>query len=319
MKASSFITRFILLLALSTVISTNQGEQQNEKSSLITINDETPTHTQEDPEQEVHTPTPDNNLSSGLKCSNNSIILTRQFLIHQLDTINALTNIWFNDVDTDEIMEQQKKSLARLIMTSNGNLNSKVLNSDGQPPIEVETSYFRPASAFKKDLDGPVMITPEDTQPISIKLIGRYRDKCILNHESTHYNYQFAVSIGPFIHSLDIIQHLPRELKLSQPIDWRYFQVRLLIQRMVYEVTIRQTLDHSLLAGCPIELTDMNYINLKQTRPFKWMLVKGYGINKDSRFNLTRIFDDYTLPAVSKRLKSVLRFQMNGKSLPLSP
>lgn len=264
-------------------------------------------------------------------CSAQSIVRARQYINYKLDTINNLINVWLNDVDSQEIMEQQKRSLANLILTTDESTSNRpsinsnqVLNNEGQPYIEIESSYFKPLEAFSKDVElAKLMRIPagETPAPIGLRLIRRYRDKCHLNMAEFAHVYQFAISVGPFVHSLDFIQHLPHELRLSQPIDWHYCQARMLIQRMIFEVSLRQRSTGSLAAGCPLELIDVTHLKHLKQRPYKLMLIKGFSSRNETdlanQLSLSRFFDDYTLPSLTNRVRHLLRFHFEGESLPL--
>lgn len=263
-------------------------------------------------------------------CSTQSIVRARQYINFQLETINNLINVWLNDVDSQEIMDQQKKSLANLMLatgdpTNRLNMNSnQIFNPEGQPYIEIESSYFKPFEAFSDDKEMFNMMripSNEMPPPISIKLVRRYKDKCYLDPAKGDHIYQFAVSVGPFVHSLDFIQHLPRELRLTQPIDWRYCQARMIVQRMIFEVSLRQRSNESLAHGCPVELLDITHLKHLKQRPYKMMLIKGFSSRNETdlanQLRKSRFFFDYTLPSLTNRLRHMLRFQFEGESLPL--
>lgn len=263
-------------------------------------------------------------------CSTQSIVRARQYINYQLESINNLINVWLNDVDGQEIMDQQKKSLATLMLATGDPTNrlqmnsNQILNSEGQPYIEIESSYFKPLDAFSKVKEVASLLripANETSQPISIKLMRRYKDKCYLDPVNGSHIYQFAISVGPFVHSLDFIEHLPRELRLSQPIDWHYCQTRMLVQRMIFEVSLRQRSEQSLSHGCPLELLEVTHLKHLKQRPYKLMIINGFGSRNETeianQLSISRFFEDYTLPSLTSRIRQLLRFHFEGESLPI--
>lgn len=285
------------------------------------------------------------------KCSKRSMILARQALMHELELIDSYNAFWFNDLDKDELVEEQKHSLGNMIMSSAG---QELLNDNGQPLFEIESSYFRPlgmnqlAAAVSNN---PPSInnaqqqqsTTTSNQAISIKLMRR-KDRCYLSGDKSHYIYNVCLSVGPIEHNLDVIYNLPKELRLSQPLDWRYAQIKLIIPRMNYEITLKQEANYKLInkvndhgRACPQELLDVTYLNNgandgavaanNDTSTNTDSLLTNYkvaiianGLAKTNQtlMHLERIFNDYTRPTISNRLRQVLRFYLNSKTFPLS-
>lgn len=258
------------------------------------------------------------------KCSRQSVILARQMLIHELELTTSYNPIWFNDFDRDEMIEEQKQSLSNIVMSGAG---TTLLNSDGQPLMEIEASYFRPLGANSHYRQSTANVTSrqmaavpnQTTQPISIKLIRRHSDRCYLHNEKAQYTYVIGISVGPFEHNLDVVYNLPKELRLSQPLDWRYAQISLLVPRMVYEITLKQPADYKLnsIGGCPLEVSDVTFISSSANKSQFSILTSGLANNNQTAKQIDRLFDDYTRPAVSNRLRQVLKFYLNTKTIPL--
>lgn len=254
------------------------------------------------------------------KCSKQSIILARQALVHEFENnINNYNSIWFNDLDRDELLEEQRHSLASIIMSGS---SPQLLNTDGQPVFDIEASYFRP-TYFNDPLRSNYR--PNNSQgltqlPISIKLMRGYMNKCQLNSEKNKFTFVFGLTIGPFEHNLDVVYHFPKELKLSQPIDWRYAQIKLVIPKMNYEINLKQNSNYHLLNSnsCPIEIADVTYLSDHSLKNQISVFTNGLGSTNQTILNLGRLFNDYTRPSVSNRMRNMLKFYLNTKTLPLS-
>lgn len=316
---------------LIEVASRSLPEEQHESSNSSTQNGE-----QTSPiESKAH------------KCSKRSMILARQALMHELEFINKYNTFWFNDLDKDEIVEEQKHSLGNIVMSST---SQEFLNENSQPLFEIESSYFRPLNlnqllATSNDnlsainyVQQQSAITTSD-QSISIKLMRR-KDRCYLSGDKSHYIYNVGMTIGPIEHNLDVIYNLPKELRLSQPLDWNYGQIKLMIPRMSYEVTLRQEANYKLINKvdehrrvCPQELLDVTYFNNGSNEAplnnetstnsllanYKTTIIaNGLAKTNQTLMHLGRIFNDYTRPTISHRLRQVLKFYLNSKTLPLS-
>lgn len=307
--------------------------------------------------------------SKAQKCSKQSILLARQALMHELELINNYNTFWFNDLDKDELVEEQKHSLGNIIMSSK---SQQLLNDNGQPLFEIESSYFRPLSLNQLTI---AMLSNSSSQQysaainnlqrqqqqqqllrehqqysthttstnlaVSIKLTRR-KDRCYLSGDKSHYIYNVGVSVGPIEHNLDVVYNLPKELRLSQPIDWRYAHIKLIVPKMNYEVTLRQVANYKLInkvndehqKACPQELLDVTYLNSRineveansasnttnsLSTNYKFAIIaNGFPKNNQTLMHLERLFNDYTRPTISKRLRQVLKFYLNSKTLPLS-
>lgn len=246
------------------------------------------------------------------KCTRQSMILARQTLMNELELVNNYSQVWFSDLDKDELLEEQKQSLGNIIMSGSA---GQLLNGDGQPLFELEASYFRPTGG-------------SGGQPISIKLVRRHPDRCYLHHDKAQFTYVLGLSVGPIEHYLDLVYNFPKELRLSQPISWRRAQVRLSIPRMQYEITLKQTADYSLngpLASsgnlCPLEVSDVTYLsNVGSSMPAGpvGLVASGLATTNQTSAHLERLFNDYTRPTVSGRLRQLLKFYLNSKTLPLA-
>lgn len=243
---------------------------------------------------------PANNKSQAHKCSRQSIILARQTLANQLELINNFNSIWFNDLDHEELLEQQKESLGNIIMSGAA---PRLLSSEGQPQLEIEASGLR---AWRG--------------PLAIRLMRRHQDRCQLNVERDQFAYVFGLTLGPLEHQLDVAHNLPKELRLSQPSERAYGQVRLRVERMQYEVGVRQAARQRLLSGgCPLELADVTHLGPTngEEQQVEMEATNLAATNQTSEL-LGRLFQDYTRPTVSRRLRQVLKFYLNSKTLPLS-
>lgn len=330
-----------LLLATASVIQTSLGQLTSQANTIKSP------HIQASPSPPA----------THQKCTKQSIILARQMLAYELDKINSYSAFWFTDLDKDELIEEQKQSLSSMVMSGSGR---KLLNSNGQPLFEIESSYFKPAL-----IDSPLtergFASNKFTQrnfttsssssssneninkQINIKLIRRHADRCTLNSEKHYYNYAFALSLGPFEHHLDVVYNLPKDLSLSQPIEWRYGQIKLLVPRMNYEIILKQSVDlvdylhivngtrsspasnvflpirRSLPLVCPpIELREVTFVPSSTQQNSLEIHSRGLDVNNRTKLQMQRIFDDYTRPTISQRLKQMLRFYLSNKTLPLS-
>lgn len=263
------------------------------------------------------------------KCSAQSTILTRQTLTSELEQINQFNSFWFNDLDKDELIEEQKESLRSLIMSA-GNLLSA---ADSQPLIDIETSYLRPVSkehvgvwshAASDANQSRIGGSGNNNGPasIQIKLVRRQQDRCYLHKDKAQYTLVFGLAVGPFEHNMDVIYNLPKELRLSQPMEWKYGQVKLLVNKMNYEVTIKQEAQYnkiSMLAGCPLEVADVTYLNSAVSQQTQVnILTSGLASTNETQHQLKRLFNHYTRPTISNRLRQALKFYLNAKTLPLS-
>lgn len=275
-------------------------------------------------------------------CSQQSMVLARQMIIHELETLNGLNSIWFNDFDQAELIERQKQSLSNIVMSGAA---TRLLNSDGQPLMEIEASYFRPISGHTyrqhfssvantttimrrsqniNNNNGHQSMSAHIPQPITLRLMRRHQDKCYLNEAGTHFNYVLAISVGPLEHNLDVIYNLPKELRLSQPLDARFAQISLIIPRLTYQITLKQVANYKLLMApetisarwnsCPLEVSDVTFVSSKSSPS---IVISGLAANNQTAMQVDRIFDDYSRPAISHRLRQMLKFNLNTKTLPL--
>lgn len=261
------------------------------------------------------------------RCTRQSVVLARQTLSHELDTINAFNSIWFNDLDRDELVEDQRNSLASIIVSG---LASQLLDEEGQPMFELEASYFRSFNANQL----PARLASQSGaegqhhepagQPIAIKLARRHADRCYLHREKNLYTYLLGLTVGPIEHNLDVAYQLPKEFRLGQPVGWRYAQLRVLVPKMNYEVSLRQVANYSLggggnQLGCPLELAELAFMGSGQPSKMAVAVVaNGLAANNQTLMHLERLFNDYTRPTISRRLRQVLKFYLNSKTLPLS-
>lgn len=310
-----------IIISLFVVFSTSnariahgpmRGDEQEVSSNVKRYNDFT-----------VTGPSP--SLKSLRKCLKQSILLTKQALNHELDTMNNYNQIWFNDLDKDELLEKEKQSLASILMSGSG---QKLLSSEGHSLFEVESSYFRPPNhdysiGALEFLELPINATKDNGayQSIGIKLMRRHQDRCQLNTDKGLFTYVFGLSVGPFEHNLDVLYHLPKDLGLTQPIDWKYAQVKMLISKMNYEITLRQKAHYHLgdSSGCPIEIVDVTYLSNNSNKPHIAMRADGFSNPSNTTLlHLERLFNDYTRPTISARLRQMLKFYLNGKTLPLN-
>lgn len=280
------------------------------------------------------------------KCNSRSLKLARQMLAHQFESINQYNSIWFNDLDLDEIRDGQKQSLANMFLMSEmmpkSQRESLIVDSrTNLPLIEIESSGFKPlslassASGLKlkpliEAINNPS--SHKQHQQISIKLLTDEEASIEEGHscqveEKGSILYTFGLSLGPFEHNLDVVYNLPKELRISQPIDWRYAQIKLIVPLMVYKVTLRQQADHKLAASkCPLEVAEVTYLGsslnggprTRSGQPQVAILAAGMAATNQTISQLERLFGDYTRPSMSRRLRQVLRFHLNSKTLPLS-
>ena len=331
-RSHSLITAIvvlILLLLYADQFGSAQQVVQNTKGSRRTLN------------------------GTNHKCSKQSITLAHQFLTYELGKIEDQLTLWLNDLDKDELIEEQRQSLSNMVMSGVG---KRLLNSNGQALLDVETSYFqlfageersklvnsaRNFTAAPNSMSAPNIgpKRPNKSGGNNLRLTRRHQNKCLVNVDKQYYTYTFGLSLGPFEHHLDVIYNLPKDLRLSQPIEWRYAQVTILVPRMNYEVVLRQPFDlveqldenvprsigndkrtitrESFPFACPpIEIKELTY--LPQQAEQLSILSQGLAKNKQTRLQLERLFDDYTRPTVSRHLKEMLRFHLSDKTLPLS-
>ena len=259
-------------------------------------------------------------------CARNSQLLSRQTLIDQFEQINQLNSIWFNDVDKEELVEAQRQSLSQIVMAGAG---AKLLSGDGKLLLEVESSYFVPPTSGGRQLR-PVQASGGQQQqhqqannsPIRIELNRRHPDKCAKSSKRNEFIYSLQLVIGPIEHHLDVIYNLPKELRLTQPIDWRYGQVIVNVDRMHYELELRQSAEYSLRdSNCPLEVADLTYLSSygeqQNKSPKINVSTQGLAPTNQTAAQIERLFGDYTRPAVSNRLRQLLKFHLSGKTLPL--
>lgn len=249
------------------------------------------------------------------QCSNKSILLARQYLTYQLESTKLYNNFWFNDLDRTEILDEQRASLSSIIMSSDKRLAEQFLDTTGQPTYEIEASYFRP---FKLAKNKRQLHHRESLDIINLKLNNQFKHICHLDSRKRHYVYRFQVSIGPLEHNLDIVYHLPKKFRLSQPIDWRYAQVKIIVPNMTYEIELQQRSENSLLGGCPIEISDVTYLMNNQLPAFNAIIATGIASTNGTGPELSRFFHDFTRPAISTRVKEAMKFYLNDKTLPLT-
>lgn len=279
--------------------------------------------------------------SLGTKCNPKSVSLARHSIASELNYINQFSSIWFNDLTEDELSERQKQSLASIVMSNGG---SQLLNAEGLPLVEVETSYFRPLDLDRipmgqianNTLFSRLMQLKQSSYtrsiPISIDLIRQYpNQRCYKTNDggtsAKRFVLVFGVSVGPFEHLMDVVYNIPSKLRYSQPIDWHRAQVSLIVHQLSYEIVLHQSADYKLSAGkCPIQVTDITYVGPTNMRPDLASTYKspvaigasGMAINNHTTALLERLFDDYTRPAISARLRQLFEFYLNSKQLPLS-
>lgn len=276
------------------------------------------------------------------RCKRQEFTLVRQLLSLEIDSINHLSQAIFTDLSREEIVDMQKSSLARMIMSDESN---RLLDPNGQPMFEVESSYLRPLnfSQLSPSMLKSMQLVLDDhhkqkrqhlhydhPEPISVKFFASEKhDKCFIDKNKNHYVYKTVLAVGPIEHNLDVIYHLPKELRLSQPIDWRYAQIRLIVPRSLYEFSLHQDRittnennnnnQHD-QAGCTLRVADVTYISNSSGHPKPPIAITANGLarNNQTMLNLERLFDDYTRPTILSRLKSVLNYQLSAKTLPLS-
>jgi len=246
------------------------------------------------------------------RCSRQSIVLAKQALAHELNTINSFNSIWFNDLDKDELIDVQKESLGNIVMSGAG---GQILGTDGRPLFELEASWFRPGQP-----SGYGTNRSEPAEGIQMKLLRRHPDRCELDTTRARYTYVFGLILGPIEHNLDLVYNLPKELRFSQPTDWTYGQARLIVPKMSYEITLQQNANYKLNSpsGCPLEVSDVTYLSSAPYKSQVSVLTSGLATTNQTSMNLERLFNDYTRPTVSSRLKQALKFYLNAKTLPLS-
>jgi hypothetical protein len=277
------------------------------------------------------------------KCARQSIILARQMLVHELTHINQFNSFWFSDLDKDELIESQKHSLSNIVMSGD---STSLLNSKGQPLIEIESSYFKQTQHSYMANNNA-----NNNNSLTIRLLRKHQDRCHLNTDRSQFSYTVGLSVGPVEHHLDVIYNLPKDLRLSQPIDWRYGQIVVYVPRMHYEVSFRQLHDYKLGGGgsqqahrrgaaggqsCPLEVSDVTFLTAapagghsqqqqQQQRSSRYpahgitITSSGLAFNNQTQLQIERLFDDYTRPMVSSRLRQLLRFYLNSKTFPLGP
>lgn len=271
-----------------------------------------------------------------IKCSPHSMMLARQAIIRELEQINPFNSLLFNDLDKNEMIDGQKQSLGNIVSSGS---SDQLMTSDGRPLFEIEASYFRPLninhwpSSIKEHNKTIVSMlhsssppTANGNQPIVMKLIRKFQDHCHLDKQKEQFNYVFGLAVGPIEHNLDVIVNLNRDLSLTQPIDWHYAQVRLIVPRMNFEISLRQVASTKLInsvlpsSGCPLEVEEVNYLGGGSQLPKPPQLAisaLGLAATNQTMLQLERLFNDYTRPAVSTRLRQVLKFHLNSKTLPL--
>lgn len=218
--------------------------------------------------------------SPGTKCNPRSVVLARHMLAHELNHINQFNSIWFNDLDEDEILDRQKQSLGNIVMSGGG---SQLLNNDGLPLIEIESSYFR-----LLDLNNipPVQSDENSTlfnrllqlklshrnnnlgnqlrsnlRPISINLMRFYANqRCYMVDNDNKFVLIFGVTIGPIEHLMDVVYNIPNKLRLSQPIEWHRAQVRVIVPEVSYEIVLHQSSAYKLNSNrCPIQVANVTF------------------------------------------------------------
>lgn len=237
------------------------------------------------------------------QCSSKSIAWARQLMAHELAHMNLFASLWFNDLDQEELVENQKHSLAGIV---NSGLSNRLLHSNSvQPALEIESSYFRSPMS-------------------SIKLLSQQMCQVV---NSTQFSYTQTLAIGPITHHLDVVYQLPNELSLSQPLAWRYGQLAVQVPQLVYELTLRQQLTSD-VGECPsLEVVDLIYVessssttarSIAASKAHK-MTITSFGLpaNNQTSLQLDRLFDDYTRPTISRRLRRMVEFYLNSKTLPL--
>jgi len=287
--------------------------------------------------------------------------------------------LWFNDLDKDELVEQHKQSLSNIVMSG---LGRKLLNSHGQPLLDIESSYFRPITEAPPGMGpkmGPRSVgierfaekkfagdrrshlinatsspefladSPNTSSTRSHGISDRYmkirlshgnQDSCSLNIDKQHFTYNFRLSLGPFEHHLDVVYNLPKDLSISQPNDWYYAHVSLKVPVLNYDIVLKQYVDISKLSKIeatagnqlkglfdsvetlpvkcpPIDINDVTYVQEQHIEQIS-TTVYGLPINNRTQLQIERLFDDYTRPAISLRVKRMLKFYLSNKTLPLS-
>lgn len=285
---------------------------------------------------------------AGFRCSARSLRLARQVLAQQLHQIDQYNSVWFNDLDLEEIRDGQKQSLANMILMSTFAQQKQELllaeHKSNPPLVEIEASGFRHLSQASS-LAGlklqPLVEAINSAgsshkfQAISLRLLESSADGWDARHRCSQLNgsfvYTFRLSLGPLEHNMDVVYNLPKELRISQPIDWRYAQIKLIVPVMVYEISLKQAIDYKLASSrCPMELADVTYLGSSLSANSRGqlgapkqaqvaILAAGMAATNQTISQLERLFDDYTRPSISRRLRQVLKFHLSSKTLPLRP
>lgn len=266
------------------------------------------------------------------KCTRQSIMLARQMLVLEFNHINNFMSMWFNDLDKEELTAGQRHSLANIVMSGQG---ARLLHPNGQPLIELESSYFRgraPGASQHQHYNA----SGAQNEPATIKLIRRHQDRCSLNGDKMQFTYAIGLAIGPLEHHLDVVYNLPKDLGLGQPLDWRYGQIVVHVPKMIYEVTLKQMSNYTLnslspfSSNCLLEVSEVTYLaaGLPTARqpgqqhhtgkPQASITSSGLAANNQTALQLERLFDDHTRPTISRRLRQMLKFYLNTKTLPLA-
>lgn len=346
-KPTPIVRKVAILLAVALLATIHQAAGQSEQQTTKQQGDGADQHGASSSAHHHQA------ASKVVKCTRQSIVLARQTLMHELDQMNDFNSIWFNDLAKDELIEEQRQSLSKIVMSGAG---TQLLNGDGQPLVEIESSYFRPIGSGQHPNAVPTSRSmaagalPLDQQqqqqqqshlglsnnllqPINIKLIRRHQqDRCYLHTEKDQFTYVVSLSLGPIEHNLDVVYNLPRELRISQPVDWTYGQIRMHIPRMNYEVSLKQAASYKLNGsgisnnngqqshGCPLEIADVTYLSGGPSLGPQTVSIEtsGLAVTNQTMLQLERLFDDYTRPTVSSRLRQMLKFYLNSKTLPLS-
>lgn len=273
------------------------------------------------------------------ECSPKSVALSRHLIANELSRVNQLNPIWFNDLTEDELSERQKQSLANIVMSNAG---AHLLNAEGSPLIEIETSYLRPLDLDRipmgqianNTLFARMMQLKQSSHlrsiPISIDLLRNYpNQRCYRVGERANGKFVLVlgISVGPMEHLMDVVYNIPSKLRVSQPIEWHRAQVSLIVHQLSYEIVLHQTEGHNLSSTkCPTQVADITYIGPTNMIPIAAAAhqspvaigTSGLVINNHTVMHLERLFDDYTRPAVSTCLRQLFEFYLNSKQLPLS-
>lgn len=289
------------------------------------------------------------------KCSRRSILLARQTLNHEFNLANLHNFAWFSDSTKEEIEEDTRNSLSELVrigeyestyepifevVSSYFRFTSTLTQTlDQQQTSNARSMHLR--STFR-GLHMPELNSSTNSAPIqvyqdsiqnqrqkesiiynhkqgpSVRLDIRHTDMCHYNSDSKIFTYKFGVSIVPLEHHLDLIFNYPKEIKRTQPNAWTYSTAILSIPKLNFEVTIKQDNGYTLDSPkCPIEIANVAYMQIANRNDIK-MQITNVAATNQTKAHLVRLFDDFTRPAVTDRLIELLRFQLSGKTLPLS-